>query len=65
MSTGSFPVKYRHVASYINVQKDNETVNVISRYASDRKDWIKLIGVSELPKPATNSVLDAPGKLAR
>ena len=53
------------IASYINVQKDNETVSVISRYASDRKDWKKLIGGSELPKPAINSVLDAPGKLAR
>jgi hypothetical protein len=30
------------IASYINVQKDNDAVKVISRYASDRKAWTTL-----------------------
>jgi hypothetical protein len=46
-------------------QKDHDTVKKISRRASDRKAWIKLMDGVESPEPAINSVLDVPGEPAR
>lgn len=46
------------IASYIDVQKEDDAVKEISRRASDRKVWIKLIYGIKSPEPA-------PGEPAR
>jgi hypothetical protein len=51
------------IINYINVQKDENAAKEISRRANERKVWKKFIDGIKTPEPASNSVLDMPGKL--